>query len=288
MSAPAPIPPLHVLRESDAPATEGRAGAPPIRIWRALLWGEWFSHSRLLLASLVAWLLTVWFLPLVAHPVWILAFGVVFAAIVASAFGGADVIQGCEEFAFAMPATRAQRYGARMVAGGGSLLAFSLMDVLALKGNLSDMLLRAFVTSGLPPVQFNQPLFLYGLVMAVPFAVFALGFSLASLASSRTVAFSAWVWGVLAALVVLRGGVQLEELKFDRANGYFAVPLLAAVSVGSLWVGGRRYRAKEAVTGGGPLRMPPGWWLALAGLVAAGIGVALLLAWFASNIARFS
>jgi hypothetical protein len=258
----------------------------PGRIWRALLWSEWFSHSRLLLASLLAWLLTVWFLPLVAHPLWILAFGVVFAAVSGPAFGGADVIHGCEEFAFSMPATRAQRFGSRLLVGGGALLAFSLMDVLALKGNLSDVLLRVFVTSGLPAVQLNNTVLVYGLLVAVPFAVFALGFALAALASSRTVAFTAWVWGALGALVVLRGGVQLEELRFDRPNGRFVVPLLAAMSAGSLWIAGRRYRAKEAVTGGGPLRMPPGWWLALAALVAAGIAVALLVAWFASNFPR--
>jgi len=286
VSVPTPNPPLRVVETAeDAPPAAG-TGPTRWRIWRALLWGEWFSHSRLLLASLFAWLLTVWFLPLVAHPLWILAFGVVFAAVGGPVFGGADVIHGCEEFAFALPATRAQRYGARVLVGLGSLAAFSLMDVLALKGNLPDVLLRVFVTSGLPAVQPNQPLLLYGLVVAVPVAVFALGFSLAALASSRTVAFTAWVWGVLGSLVVLRGGVQLEELRFDRPNGYFAVPLLTALSAGSLWIAGRRYRVKEAVTGGGPLRMPPLWWLAVVALVAAGIGVALLLAWLAANFAR--
>ena len=256
-------------------------------MWRALLWGEWFSHSRLLLASLLAWLLTVWFLPLVVHPLWILAFGVLFAVFGGPVFGGADVIHGCEEYAFALPATRAQRYGARVTVGIGALLVYSLMDVLALKGHLSDVLLRVFVTTGLPAVQLNQPLMLYGLVVAIPVSVFSLGFSLAALASSRAVVFTAWVWGILGSLVVLRGGVQLEEMRFDRPNGYIAVPLLSALSAGSLWIAGRRYRAKEAVTGGGPLRMPPLWWLALAGLVAAGIGVALLLGWFASNLSRF-
>ena len=257
-----------------------------VRVWRGLLWSEWFAHSRLLLLSLVGWLLTVWFLPLVVHPLWLLAFGVVFAAVSGPGFGGADVIHGCEEFSFSLPATRGQKYRARLVVGGGALLAFSLMDVLALEGNLSDVLLRVFVTSGLPAVQLNQPVLLYGLVVAVPFAVFALAFPLAALASSRTVAFTSWVWGVLGALMVLRGGVQLEEIRFERPNGFFSVPLLAAVAGGSLWLGGRRYRLKEAGTGGGPLRMPPAWWLALGALLAAGIAVALLLAWFAANFTR--
>lgn len=286
MNTPKPPPTLRVLGDADVPGADAAAGAPRWRLWRTLVWSEWFTHSRLLLASLFAWLLTVWLLPLVAHPLWILAFGVVYAAVAGPAFGGADIIHGCEEFTFALPATRAQRYGARLLVGGGSLLAFSLMDVLALEGNMSDVLLRVFVSSGLPAVQLNQPMLLYGLVVAVPVAVFALGFPMAALAASRAVAFTAWVWGVLGALVVLRGGIQLEELRFDRPNGWIVVPMLAGVSVGSLWVGGRRYRMKEAVMGGGPLRMPPGWWLALAGLVAAGLGVALLLGWFAATLSR--
>ena len=287
MNLPGPIPRLRVVDELPAVApVEPVSASRRVRLWRGLLWSEWFVHSRLLLLSLVAWLSTVWFLPLLVHPLWLLGFGVVVAAVGGPAFGGADVIHGCEEFNFAFPATRTQRYWARVLVAGGTLLAFSLMDVLALKGNLSDVLLRVFVTSGLPAVELTQPLLLYGLVLAVPFAVFALAFALAAMASSRTVAFTAWVWGLLGALTVLRGGVQLEEIRFERPNGFFSVPLLVGVAVGSLWLAGRRYRFKEAGTGSGPLRMPPGWWLALAALLAAGIAVALLVGWFAANFTR--
>jgi hypothetical protein len=266
---------------------EGESGARRKRsVWAGLLWSEWFAHSRLLLMTLLGWLLTVWFLPLLVHPLWVLAYGLCYAAVAGPAFGGADVIHGCEEFSFSLPVTRCQRYWARVLMGGGGLLLVSLMDVLALEGNLSDVLLRVFVTSGLPAVPVNPTWVLYGLVVAVPAAVFALSFSLAALASSRTVAFTAWVWGVLGALVVLRGGVQLEELRFERPNGWFSVPFLTLVTAGSLWLGARRYATKEAGTGGGPLRMPPGWWWALGALVVAGAAVALLIAWFATNFSR--
>lgn len=254
--------------------------------WRALIWGEWFAHSRMLLGFLVGWLAMVWLLPLVAHPLWILGYGLLVAVIVGPSFGGADVIDGCEEFSFSWPVPRKQRFVARLMVGGGTLMAFSVMGVLALEGNLSDVLLRVFVTSGLPAVQIGQPLLLYGLVLVVPFNVFAFGFGLSALARSRSIALMSWLWGVLGALIVLRGTVQLEEMRFDRLNGYFSVPALALVSGLVLWVASRFYGRKEACTDSGPLRMPTGWWMAMMAVAAAVAGIALLGLWFANNFSR--
>ena len=275
-----------VLRvvEDDAPAAE--EGLRPVAWWRALIWGEWFAHSRLLLGFLVGWLAMVWLLPLVAHPLWILGYGLLVAVIAGPAFGGADVIAGCEEFSFSWPVPRRQRFVARLIVGGGSLVAVSVMGVLALEGNLSDVLLRVFVTSGLPAVQISQPILLYGLVLVVPFNVFALGFALSALSRSRSVALLSWIWGVLGALIVLRGAVQLEEMRFDRLNGYISVPALAIVSLLVLWVASRFYGRKEAGTDSGALRMPPGWWVAAMAILGAIAGIALLGFWFANNLSR--
>lgn len=262
------------------------AGRDPGPRWTGLIWSEWFSHSRLLLLTLVGWLAGVWSLPVWVHPLGILALGLVYALIAGPAFGGADLIHGCEEFTFTLPAPRRDRVLARLAVGGGSLLVLSGMNILALEGNLSDVLLRVFVSSGLPTVQLNQPLLLYGMVFAVPFTVFALGFSLAALSTSRTLAATAWIWGLLGALTVLRGGVQLEEMRWDRLNGRISVPLLVGVSVATLWVTARLYARKEARGTDTPLRMPPGWWAALLGLLLAGTGIALLVAWFVSNFSR--
>lgn len=277
---------LRVLPDDLVQPSVPGAGVPAWGTWRDLLWAEWFIHSRLLLSFLLAWLAVVWLLPLVAHPLWILALGPVYALVAGPAFGGSDVIHGCEEFSFSLPAPRRARLAARLAVGAGGLVVLSAMNMLALEGNLSDVLVRVFVSSGLPPVQLNQPWLLYGLVLAVPFAVFALGFSLAALATSRTVALTAWLWGILGALTVLRGGAQLEEQKWDRLTGSIAVPLLVGVATASLWVAGRLYGRKEAVTNAVPWRMPPSWWLGLALLLAAGLGVAVLAGWFITNFSR--
>jgi len=254
--------------------------------WLSLAWSEWFIHSRLLLGFLIAWLLVVWFLPLVAHPLWILGHALLFALVAGPAIGGADVIRGSEEFAFAWPTTRRERFLSRAFVGVLSQFTFSLMGVLALEGDLTDVLLRVFVSSGQHAVQINQPLLLYGLVVLVPQTIFAFSFTLAALARSRTFALLSWLWGVLAGLAILRGTLQLEELRFDRLNGAISSPVLALVSTAILWVGMRFYSRKEAGTDIGSLSMPPGWWLSLAAVALALAAVTLLGFWLAENFSR--
>ena len=50
---------------------------PARRVWRfgRGCCGEWFAHSRLILGVVLLWLVAVWFLPIFAHPSWILALG---------------------------------------------------------------------------------------------------------------------------------------------------------------------------------------------------------------------
>ena len=292
-----PTRPALRIVEADEPggmAATLTAGAPGPwrRRWdwtrpaRALLWSEWFAHQRLLVVFAFLWLAAVWLLPLVVNPLWTLSAGAAFALIAGPAFGGADVVHGCEEFAFAGAPTRGQRYLARLIVGGGAVLVFSGISVLALEGNLSDILLRLVLATGSAPAQVSRPEMLYTLVLAVPFTAFALGFALAALAPSRTVAFTSWLWAALGALALLRGGLQLEEIRWDTLNGRIALPLLLLVSAMTLWVGGRFYRRKEAGAGNVPLRMPPSFWGWVAGLVMAALGLVLLVSWFVGNFTR--
>ena len=130
----------------------------------------------MLLGFLVGWLAVVWFLPLVAHPLWILAHGLAYAVVAGPALGGSDVIRGCEEFAFAGPVTRGQRYVARLLLGGATVLAFTAMSVVALAGKLSDVLIRVFVRSAPASLELEPSLTLNALVWSVPLAVFGCGF----------------------------------------------------------------------------------------------------------------
>src|ERR1051325_7185234 len=96
--------------------------------FRGLLWCEWFAHSRLLLGFLLFWLAAVWLLPLFTHSGWILFVAAGFALIAGPIYGGGDTIDGCEEFAFSLPATRSERYVARLLVSGGTLVAFTALD----------------------------------------------------------------------------------------------------------------------------------------------------------------
>lgn len=285
--APQSPPALRLVDQEteDAAVDEGRP-RNGFRLWKGLLWNEWFAHSRLVVVFLFVWLGAVWLLPLVLHPLWILVVGVLYALVAGPAFGGADVIDGSEEFAFSLPTTRSQRFLARLAVSGAGLLALTVMSVTALDANLSDLLVRLFLDSGLAGVEVRQPEMLLGLVFAFPFTIFACGFTVAALATSRTVAFTAWVWGALGALATLRGAAMIEESVSDRLTGRIAVPALLLVGLACLAVAARLYSRKEAGPSGSPLRMPWSWWGGVVLLVAAAAGVALLLSWLSVYVAR--
>ncbi|MSU34048.1 MAG: hypothetical protein EXS36_02850 [Pedosphaera sp.] len=255
-----------------------------------LLWSEWFAHSRLFLFFLLCWLAVIWLLPLVAQPLWVVLFPILYALVAAPAFAGADVIHGCEEFMLSMPPTRSERFSSRLLFGGGSLLLFTGMTLAALNLNLSDILNRLFLNTGLiqglQGLQVRQPRLLYSLVVVFPFTVFASSFSMAALARTRTVAFSAWVWGSLVALGTLRLGLWLEESLWEQLTGAISVPLLVALGFLVLLAAWRLYLRKEAGADASPLRIPLSWWGWLLAVLIAGGLVAALIAWFALNFER--
>ncbi len=252
-----------------------------------LLWSEWFSHRNLLLFFLVAWLAVFWAVPLLVHPLWLLAFAVVYALVAGPTLGGSDIINGCEEFILAFPPTRQERFRSRLMLGLLGLGLFTTMDLAVLGLNLSDVLARLFLSTGLiEPLQINQPELLYILVASFPVAVFAFSFSIAALARTRTVAFTSWLWGSLFALGALRLGLELEEWRWEHFNGRFSTPILIAASLSMLILSDRLYGLKEAGTEAPPLRMPLSWWGWMAAVLLAALGVAALLMWFATIFGR--
>ena len=249
--------------------------------WKAihgLLWCEWYAHSKLLLFFLAAWLSCVWVLPLYANPAWILLFGALFALVAGPIYGGSDTIDGCEEFTFALPPTRGERYLARMAVGGGTLLLFTALDLLALGLDLPQILAKLYVDTGLirPRPVFESGL-LPGLMGALPFAVFAFSFVLAAIAHSRALVLTAWFWAALLALAALQLGFWYEELVWDKLNGFFSCPLLALLATTVLWGGHRAYARKEIGHHTAPITLPARWWLWII-LFLAGVLLALTLA----------
>jgi hypothetical protein len=251
--------------------------------FRGLLWAEWFAHSRLLLVFLALWLVAVWALPLVAHPGWILLLGGVYALLAGPAYGGADVLEGCEEFAFSLPATRADHYLARLTVGAGTFLGLTAINLLALGLDLPHVLARLYIETGLiKPLPILKPGLLYGLVVAFPFAVFAFSFTLSAIAHSRVMILMAWFWGGLAALLVLQLGFWYEDLAWESLTGFFSCPLLIAAGVASLWTGLCVYRRKEIGQPSTPITLPGHWWIWIILFL---IGVAAALA-LISSLAR--
>ncbi len=253
--------------------------------WRGLLWCEWFAHSQLVLVFLAAWLAIVWLLPLFADPGWVLLLGGLYALVAGPTYGGGDLMEGCEEFTLALPATRAERYVARLVVGGGTLLVLTAMDVLAMGLDLSQTLARLYVDTGLvQPMQVAHPGLLYGLVFALPFAAFAFSFGLAAVTRSRAQVFAASFWGALAALLVLRVAGHYEHAVWGQLNGLIACPLLMGLASAAVGVGYLGYQHKEVGAPVTPFHLPGRWW-AWAALFLVGLAVALWLAsWVAGQL----
>lgn len=247
---------------------------------RGLLWCEWFAHSRMLLWFLGAWLVLVWTLPLFAHSGWILFFGVIYAFVAGPVYGGGDVLEGCEEFSFSLPATRGERFRARLLLGCGTLLIFTLMDVMALGLDLPQMLAKVYVDTGIiKPFPVFKPRLLYGLVFAVPLCVFAFSFSISAVTASRTMIVMAWFWSLVCTLAALNAGLLYEDAMRNRVTGYFSFPLLVGLSVLVLTVGHRLYSRKEVSGHAAPMALPARWWAwALMFMVGAAIAAGLVMA----------
>lgn len=270
-----------------APVPAGIRTGSRRRFWRGLLWGEWFSHSRLILGFFVLWLAAVWLLPRVAHPLWILALSGFVAIIGGPAFGGSDVMGGCEEFSFSQPATRRQRFDARLLFAFGVLLLFTLMNVFVLYHHLADLILSFFVSAGIAMVELRHPEMLYAVVLIAPLAALAIGFTVAALATTRAVAYTAWVWGALGSLTGLRAGLLLEDYFWERLSGRITAPLLLTMTLVTLGIARHLYSKKEAGRTSSPLRLPLSGWAALGAAALGALGVALLITWFVTNFARY-
>ena len=247
------------------------------RAWKGLLWSEWYAHSQVLLIFLAVWLLAVWTLPLVAHPGWILVLGGLYALMAGPMYGGADVLEGCEEFTFALPPTRSERFLSRLIVGLGTLLFLCFMNVIALGLDLPQILARLYVQTGIiKPLPVIKPGLLYGLIVAVPAAVFSIAFTISAVTHSRILILLSWFWAGVAALALLQIGFWYEDLVWDTLNGYFACPFLLAVSVAVLVYGFQLFRRKEIGKASIPITLPGHWWI-WSILFAVGMGLALAL-----------
>jgi hypothetical protein len=252
---------------------------------KGLLWSEWFAHSKMLLVFLVLWLLGAWMIPFVAHPGWILAIGLGYALLAGPAYGGTDAIEGCEEFTLSLPATRSERYLARMSLGIGTLATFVGLDFIVLGLDWTATIHRVFINAGIMEASPDlKPGLLYGLAIGLPFFIFSFSYSLSSVARNRFLILSSWIWSVLLALCVLYGGLKYEEIMWQEPTGYFCTSLFFIGGIASLWSGFRLYQQKEVGHYGSPITLPQWWWAWLLSIL---IGVAIAAVLVSSIAQKF-
>lgn len=229
--------------------------------FRGLLWCEWYSHSRLLLTFLIAWLVGIWVLNAMVNPVWIVVLGGVYSFFAGVLFGGSDVIQGIEEFSMSLPPTRRQRYLARLVLGGGSVLVINTMSLIALGDEIPQFLASLSVRAGIGATGPVNLLPFYGLIYGVPMASFAISYVLSLLGRSRVFVLISWVWGALVTIFILQFGIFYEERFIGEFTGRVSLPLLFLAAFGVLVIGYRFFCKKEPGDAGPPIAMPAKWWL---------------------------
>jgi hypothetical protein len=206
------------------------------------------------------------------HPGFIIAFGVIYAFLAGPRLGGADAAEGSEEFTFALPPTRAERYLARLALGGSTVLLFTLLGVVTIALDLPQTVWGLFVNSGFTePFPVCRERFLYPLAVAIPFAVFAFSFAIAATAGTRGMVGMAWCLGGALAGAALGLAFLGEWALWGEVNGYISVLALFALAPLALLAGYLRYIVKEGVS-----RPAPAQGSSLAWIVAA-IVVALLL-----------
>ncbi len=220
-----------------------------VNVYRGLLWREWLAQRSLVILSPAVWLACGWVLLLFFHPGFIIAFGVIYAFLAGPRFGGADAAEGTEEFSFALPPTRAERYLARLALGGASVLLLTVLGVLTIGLDLPQKVWSLFVNSGFTePFPACKERFLYPLAVAIPFAVFAFSFALAATAGTRGMVGLSWLLGGALAGAALGLGFLGEWGLWGEINGYISVLALFALAPLALLAGYLRYVVKEGIS----------------------------------------
>ena len=225
------------------------------RILQGLFWREWLLHKQEFTWILSAWLLGVWVVPI--HPVYfMLPFGLLSACLIAPSFGGSDAAEGSEEFSFALPPSRAQRYTVRLALGGGTLAALMVTSwaapLFSLPQALWGLVFESGYTTPFPPI--GAP-FIPALACSLSAAVFADAFAAGACSRSTNGISFLWLRALLLSGVVMGGGFLLEGMIWrEHLNGLVSCPLLGAWTILRLVWGYRDYGYKEGVTGLPPLR----------------------------------
>ncbi len=263
---------------TDVPAIAQRAAARLPRHLRGLLARELLAHGRHLQVYWALWLAFGIALPTFVHPGWILALGLAYALFAVPAIAGLDARDGCEEFAFALPATRSEIFRVRLLVALGTLAALIVLALGAMALGVSGLLWSLAADSGFAVPAPHASLTAYAFAALMPLALACCLVASAALGRGRGLLPHALA---VALSVVITGMAMIAEVGVrDRVDGTIVAPALVALSVGALLVGHRRFLRKEALAHPDEARRSAPW-IALVVIVAL---VLLVLAFLASCI----
>jgi len=231
------------LSEHDTTRAAGRSVQG--RVIRGLLYQEWLARGRLIMVCMAIWVIGVWVLPTFTHPAWYMAWGLLVLATVGNQLARADVFEGTEEFAFALPATRLTRYLVRFGLGLGLLLIPTCVGLLATRFNVPQALWGLVVESGFTEPGSAAGVEWYARALIYPTAAFALLFGLTALCQSRTQFSTTTTIGVIMLIVLIN---VLDGWLRPRTIWWVPFAILAVVAVATVVTSALLYMRKEGVS----------------------------------------
>lgn len=200
----------------------------------------------------MVWLIGLWILVIFQHPAWLIAIGLWHVWLISPTQAGRDIIDGTEEFSFALPPGRTPLYVARMTPGLVFLAGIGVLGWLAIAYNLPQRVWAVCFSGGLTeefaPV---TGVHWYAMAVLLPCAAHAVAFALAANAGSRAAVGTSGIIGIGAAGIVMLAGFFLENLLWQESTGFLAGPALFVTTVLALFGGHQAYRRKEATGSGG-------------------------------------
>ncbi len=218
-------------------------------VYRGLLWREWRLFHPHLFWFLSTWLIGIFILRIFDTPPWVGLFAGVFALYLSPSSGGSDISEGSEEFAFALPVSRAEHYLARMVFGLFWVAFFCLPGLALVVYDVPGTLWSWFVESG-----FTESTKIEGDVLRLiiqasivgAFSIYGVIFSNAALCrSGRSVNGAVFTGLVLIGIVTLVSQFLLP--KYLHKSGFtLSLFNLTALSIAELAGGFWGYVRKEA------------------------------------------
>jgi hypothetical protein len=227
-----------------------------------LIWRQWVAYGNVLLGVLSAYLVLGWVLPVFHHPGWILGGGAILALFLGVVLGGGDAAEGAEEFSFALPPMRGERYLTRLAFGGAILAAFLFVGLLSIALDLPQLVWGVFADSGFTePFGKAEPRYIYALAVVCPVAAYVFTYAFAANAKARGLVSLSWLLGGSFTAAMTYGGFYFERLLYGHQNAFIATPLVLATAVLIGWSHYSVYVRKEGVSRPAPVGAGGRWWL---------------------------